>query len=71
MKTAKQELSEVLERMPDDAPMETLLAEVRFRASVLRGLADLANGDVVSHEEVKETLNRWRESSGRKKVSET
>ena len=71
MKTAKQELLEVLERMPDDAPMDSLLAQIEFKASVMRGLADLARGDVVSHEEVKETLNRWRESSGRKKVSET
>ena len=51
--------------------MDSLLAQIEFKASVMRGLADLARGDVVSHEEVKETLNRWRESSGRKKVSET
>ena len=102
MKTAKQELLEVLERMPDDAPMDSLLAQMefkasvmrgleqaqrgegssdeeleseitqlRFKASVLRGLADLARGDVISHEQLEERLAHWRESSGRKKLSET
>lgn len=70
MKTAKQELLELLERMPDDAPMDSLLAEMHFKASVIRGLEDGARGDVVSHEEVKTRLNKWLASSGRDKLSE-
>ncbi|MHB8375598.1 MAG: hypothetical protein ACYDEB_01390 [Dehalococcoidia bacterium] len=70
MKTAKQELLELLERLPDDTPMDTLLAEMHFKASVLRGLADIERGDVVDDAELGERLNRWHESSGRRKLSE-
>jgi|CXWL01.1.fsa_nt_gi predicted transcriptional regulator len=69
MKTARRELLELLERLPDDAPMETLLAEMHFKASVLRGLEDSHRGDVVSHEEVRSRLNKWLESSGRERLS--
>ena len=70
MKTAKQELLEVLERLPDDAPMDTLLAGMHVKASVLRGLADIERGDVIDDAELGERLNRWHESSGRRKLSE-
>jgi predicted transcriptional regulator len=70
MKTARQELMEVLDRLPDDTPMESLLAEFHYRASVLRGLEDARRGDVVDSSEVRSRLNRWLESSGREKLSE-
>jgi predicted transcriptional regulator len=68
MKTAKQELSELLDRMPDDAPMDTLLAEMHFKASVLRGLEQADRGEGISHDEVKERLRAWRTSPGRQKL---
>ena len=68
MKTAKQELSELLDRMPDDAPMDTLLAEMHFKASVLRGLAEAERGEGMSQDEVKERLRAWRTSSGRQRL---
>lgn len=71
MKTAKQELSELLDRLPDDAPMDTLLAEMHFKASVLRGLEDARVGNVMSHEEVKRRLTKWLESSGAINPTET
>ena len=71
MKTARRELLEVLERLPDDAPMETLLAELAFKASVLRGLEDARAGRVYTSEEVRSRLNHKLESSGLPKLSET
>jgi len=71
MKNARRELLDVLERLPDDAPLDTLLAELHFKASVLRGLDDARRGDVVSHEEVRSRLNKWLESSGRARLSGT
>lgn len=70
MKTAKQELIELLERLPDDAPIDMLVYEVEFKASVLRGLADVRRGDVIDDAELGERIERWRASSGRKKLSE-
>jgi predicted transcriptional regulator len=70
MKTARQELIELLERLPDDAPMDSLLAQMHFKASILRGLDEAHRGEGISHEELKDRLIRWRESSGRQKPSE-
>jgi hypothetical protein len=71
MKTAKEEALEVLERLPDDVSMDTLLANLHFKASVLRGLDQAHRGEGVPHEEVKRRLNAWLESSGLPKLSET
>ncbi len=69
MKTAKQRLSELLDRMPDDASMDTLLSEMHFVASVLRGVEEAERGELVSHEEVKARLKRWLESHERGSIS--
>jgi hypothetical protein len=72
MKTPKQEALELLEQLPDDVSMETLLANLHFKASVRRGLDHEAHrGDGLPHEEVKRRLNVWLESSGLPKLSET
>lgn len=71
MKTAKQELIELVERMPDDAPMDALLAEMHFKASVLRGLEQARRGEGMSHDEIRDRLGKWLESSGREELSGT
>jgi hypothetical protein len=71
MKTARAELLEVLERLPEDAPMETLLEEMLFKASVLRGIEDAKAGRVFTSEEVRSRLNDKLESSGLPKLSDT
>ena len=70
MNTPKREMLELLERMPDDVPMETLLAEMHFKASVLRGLEEASRGDVVPHDEVERRVREWRRSQGREKLFE-
>lgn len=67
--TAKEELQEVLDDMPDDASMEALLAEMSIRASLMRAVAQIDRGETLSHEEVKERLYAWLESGGRQKLS--
>lgn len=68
-KTPKQRLAELLERLPDDTPMENLLAEMHFLASLQRSTEDIERGDVMSHEEVRTRLNKWLESSGRERLA--
>jgi Tfp pilus assembly protein PilO len=70
-KTAKQELIELLQRLPDDTPMDNLLAEVHLIASIARGREDIRRGNVLTQDEVRRRLNEWLESSGRKKLTET
>jgi len=65
MKTAKQEALELIQKMPDEISMETILAELHFKLRVLKGIDQMDKGEVISHEEVKERLGRWLSSSGR------
>lgn len=71
MKSARQELIDLLERLPDDSPMDALLVELHFKASVLRGLEQAERGEGISHEEVKERLRAWRTSSGRQRLTDS
>lgn len=70
MRTAKQETLDLLDRLPDDVPMDTILAQLHFKAIVLRGLEQARRGEVVSQEEVKARLNKWIESSGQTRLTD-
>jgi predicted transcriptional regulator len=71
MKTAKQELIELIEQLPDEASIDALLLELQFRAGVRRGLAEAERGEGMPHDEVKARIATWSQSSGRRKLSET
>jgi hypothetical protein len=71
MKTAKQEVLDLLETLPADLPMETLLERIRFKAKILCSLEQVDRGEVVPHEEVMDDLNRWLKSLGHPSLAET
>ena len=71
MKTAKQELHDLIDQLPDDVSLDGALYDLQFKASVLRGLDEAARGEGISHDEAKQRLSRWLESSGRQKFSAT
>jgi len=71
MKTAKQELIELLEQLPDDELTDALLYELHFKASVLRGLEQARRGEGISHDDLKGRLRSWLTSSGLQKPNET
>ena len=71
MKTAKQEVLDLLDTLPGDVPMETLLERIRFKAKIMRSLEQADRGDVVPHAEVMEDLNRWLESLGHPSPAKT
>ena len=52
MSTAKQELTELIRRQPDDSTSEEIIRELAFHAMVERGLADSDAQRVTSNEEV-------------------
>ena len=64
MKTANQEVLNLLDTLSGDVSMEALLGRIRFKAKILRSPDQADRGDVVPHEEVMEDLNRWLESLG-------
>jgi predicted transcriptional regulator len=71
MKSAKQEVLEVLDALPDDAPMETVLERVRFKAKILHSQAQADRGEGVPHEQVVERLDQWLQSLGHPTLSPT
>jgi predicted transcriptional regulator len=64
MKTAKEEAIELIQRLPDEASFETIVAELHFMLRVVRGLRQVERGELVSHEEVKGSVTEWLESIG-------
>lgn len=58
-KNPKQLALWTIERMPESATLEDIMAELFFRQKVERGLADVAEGRVVSHDEARRRLGQW------------
>lgn len=50
--SAKQMALEAVQGLPDDATLEDAMERLYFLQTIARGLADVAAGRVISHEEV-------------------
>jgi len=61
MKTAKQEVQDILERLPDDASLEDIQYHIYVCQKVEKGEADARNGRTLSQAEMEERLARWLE----------
>lgn len=59
MKTAKDEVQEILKGLPDDATLEEIQYRIYVRQKIERGLKDLDEGRTVSHEEMKKRVSSW------------
>jgi predicted transcriptional regulator len=57
--TIKQAVIEMIERLPNDASVEDIMAELYFRKKVDEGLRQLDAGEGVEHEEAKQRLGKW------------
>ena len=57
--TTKQAVIEMIERLPDDASVEDIMAELYFRRKVDDGLRQLDAGEGVDHEQAKRRLGKW------------
>ena len=59
MKTAKQEVQELLDSLPDEASLEDIQYHIYVRQKVQKGLAAAAAGATIPHEEVARRMTRW------------
>jgi len=57
--TIKQTVIEMIERLPDDASVEDIMAELYFRQKVDEGLRQLDAGEGIEHEEARRRLGKW------------
>lgn len=65
MAKAKTEALEMIKKLPDDVTTGAIMEQLFFKQQIERGLQDVAEGRVLTHEELKERIARWRKSAGR------
>lgn len=56
--TTKEQVRELLDRLPDDCSLDDVLYHLHVVQQIERGLADVEAGRTVPHEEVAESLSR-------------
>lgn len=61
MQTAKQEVSELLKRLPDDCTLEDVQYHLYVLQKIERGLKDAAEERVYTQEEVEKMMDKWIE----------
>ena len=61
MKTAKEEVRELLEQLPQDASLEDIQYHIYVRQKVQKGLDAAREGWVISQNEVEKRMARWLE----------
>lgn len=57
--TAKDDVIEMLRRLPDDVTIEDIEYHVSVMAGVERGLRDIEEGRTVTQEEVERLMDEW------------
>ena len=62
---AKQQVRELLDRLPDDCSLDDVLYHLYVVRSIEKGLAEADSGRVIPHTEVAEALRRrWQVGNG-------
>lgn len=59
MKTAKEEVRELLDKMPDEASLEDIQYHIYVRQKIQKGLEAANEGRVVSQDEMEKRMRRW------------
>ncbi|MCX5859718.1 MAG: hypothetical protein NT056_07455 [Proteobacteria bacterium] len=59
MKTAKDEVRKILDRIPDEASFEDIQYHIYVREKIERGLQDVEKDRVLSQEEVERRMSKW------------
>lgn len=59
METAKEQVQQILQTLPEDASLEDIQYHIYVRQKIQQGLDDVDAGRVVSHAEVQQRLAKW------------
>ena len=60
METAKDQVQQILEILPENASLEDIQYHIYVRQMIEEGIADAEAGRVIPHEEVERRLAKWR-----------
>ena len=61
MASTKEQLRELIERLPDDCTVKNVQYRLYVQQKVERGLEDVRAGQVLNHEEVERQMAKWTE----------
>lgn len=61
MKTAKEEVREIIDKLPDNISLEEIQYHIYVHQKILRGLKDVKEDRVVSNEDMKKRIAKWIE----------
>lgn len=59
MSTAKELITELVRKQPDDSSYDEIIRELAFNLMVQRGLKDSDEGRTISNEEMERRINTW------------
>jgi len=59
MQTAKKEVSNLLDRLPEDCSLEDIQYHLFVLQKIERGLSDAEAGHVLSQAEVEQRMSKW------------
>lgn len=60
MSTAKDQITEIIKRQPDDSSYDEIVRELAFELMVQRGLKDSDNGRTITNEEMQRRIKTWQ-----------
>jgi len=60
MSTAKEQITELVKRQPDDSSYDEIIRELAFDLMVKRGLKDSDDGRVIPNEEMRQRIRTWQ-----------
>jgi len=60
MATAKEHITEIIKRQPDDSSYDEIVRELAFDLMVQRGLKDSAQGRTIPNEEMELRIKTWQ-----------
>jgi predicted transcriptional regulator len=59
MGTAKEQISEIIRRQPEDSSYDEIVRELAFELMVQRGLKDSDEGRTISNKEMQRRIKTW------------
>lgn len=62
MSPLKQQIIDLIEKMPDTLTIDDVIEELCFKVQVDEGLEQLDNGQTLEHGQIKLKLSKWLES---------
>ena len=57
--TVKEQVLEMIRKLPDDSTVSDIMAELYFRQKVDEGLRESEEGETLEHNEVRQRMGRW------------